>query len=106
MKFSAKTVMKTATFRDISLARAQGTLVVDPLAGYREDSRGPYRQTMLGNYLSYFFFIGTTIAMIASLYLLYMVARQSNYNFTSSGSPEDDSTIQESLMGGELPTVS
>ena len=104
MKFSAKTVMKTATFRDVSLARAQGTLVKDPLSGYRENSRGPYRMTMLRNYLGFFFFIGTTIAMIASLYLLYMVARQSNYSF-ASGSPEDDSTIQESLMGGEA-TVS
>jgi hypothetical protein len=36
MKFMAKTTMKTATFRDLSLAYAQGTLVDNaPLQGYR-----------------------------------------------------------------------
>jgi hypothetical protein len=35
MKFMAKTTMYTATFRDLSLATAQGTLVDSPLAGYR-----------------------------------------------------------------------
>jgi hypothetical protein len=34
MKFMAKTTMNTATFRDLSLARSQGTLVDSPLAGY------------------------------------------------------------------------
>ena len=34
MKFSTKTVMKMATFRNLSLGRNQGSLVVNPLAGY------------------------------------------------------------------------
>lgn len=39
MKFMAKTVMKTATFRDMSLANAQGTLTDTPLAAYRHSAR-------------------------------------------------------------------
>ena len=34
MKFMAKTTMKTATFRDLALASAQGTLVDTPMSGY------------------------------------------------------------------------
>jgi len=39
MKFMAKTVMKTATFRDMALANAQGTLTDTPLAAYRHAAR-------------------------------------------------------------------
>jgi hypothetical protein len=39
MKFMAKTEMQTATFRDLAVASAQGTLVDSPLAGYRQKSR-------------------------------------------------------------------
>lgn len=35
----AKTTMNTATFRDLSLATAQGTLVDSPLAGYKAAAR-------------------------------------------------------------------
>lgn len=38
MKFMAKTTMYTATFRDLSLASSQGTLVENPLSGYRDGS--------------------------------------------------------------------
>lgn len=38
MKFMAKTTMNTATFRDLALANAQGTLVDNPLSGYRQGS--------------------------------------------------------------------
>lgn len=36
MKFMAKTEMNTASFRDIILANAQGTLVENPLQGYMD----------------------------------------------------------------------
>ncbi len=39
MKFMAKTEMQTATFRDLAVASAQGTLVDSPLAGYRQKAR-------------------------------------------------------------------
>ena len=39
MKFMAKTEMQTATFRDLAVASAQGTLVDSPLAGYRRKAR-------------------------------------------------------------------
>ena len=39
MKFMAKTEMQTATFRDLAVASAQGTLVDSPLAGYRHKAR-------------------------------------------------------------------
>jgi hypothetical protein len=38
MKFMAKTTMNTATFRDLTLANTQGTLVENPLSGYRQGS--------------------------------------------------------------------
>lgn len=53
MKFMAKTTMNTATFRDIAVATAQGTLVDQPLAGYYTQSRhySFIRHSPLGTYL-------------------------------------------------------
>jgi len=49
MKFMAKTEMNTATFRDITLATSQGTLVNKPLSGYRFSKR--HRSGIFGTYL-------------------------------------------------------
>ena len=107
MKFSAKTVMKTATFRDLSLGRAQGTLVEDPFSGYiiEEESNwatkyglSSYHQKMIRNLLSYFFFIGTVLGMCGSCYLLFMVSKETNYYEEIRGS---GSTMKMSLLDAD-----
>jgi len=65
MKFMAKTTMNTATFRDLSLARSQGTLVDSPLAGFM-DSRARSTQYMLesaGTVMNYLF-LGVSVAVL------------------------------------------
>lgn len=54
MKFSAKTVMKTATFRDLSLGRTQATLVEYPLSGFF-DNTDHYQKNTMENIRTYFF---------------------------------------------------
>ena len=73
MKFSAKTTMKTATFRDLSLGRHQGVLGENPLAGYL-DARERYRPRTLGNLAVYAAFTGVVVALALSLLNLYRVA--------------------------------
>ena len=75
MKFSAKTVMKTATFRDLSLGRNQGSLVEYPLSGYFDASQQYRRQTM-GNVATYFFLVAAAAALVLSLWNLYKVSKQ------------------------------
>ena len=48
--------MNTATFRDLSLGQAQGTLVESPLSGYL-DSKGQYQRAWLANFLTYAVFL-------------------------------------------------
>jgi hypothetical protein len=59
MKFMAKTTMNTATFRDLSLARSQGTLVDSPLAGFLDGKARSkhYMMESAGTLFNYFFFI-------------------------------------------------
>lgn len=85
MKFSAKTVMKTATFRDMSLGRAQGTLVKSPLAGYL-NTRGAYRQKLVGNFFTYFFFALSSFALIYALVSFNRVKKDTNYDFPNNES--------------------
>ena len=87
MKFSAKTYMKTATFRDLSLGRAQGTLVEDPFSGYIDESNwlsntlgiSKYYQQTLLNLVTYFFFMGTVFGMCTAIYLLCIVSKETKY---------------------------
>jgi len=74
MKFSAKTVMKTATFRDLSLGRTQATLVEYPLTGFLDEADHYHRDT-LGNVARYFFLSTMTMALFYSLYHLYTVSK-------------------------------
>lgn len=74
MKFSAKTVMKTATFRDLSLGRTQQTLVEYPLSGFFAEA-DHYRLHTMDNIVTYFSFCAAVFAMIYSLYNLYMVSK-------------------------------
>lgn len=75
MKFSAKTVMKTATFRDLSLGRHQGTLVQTPLSGYvvRNGTFHKHRLSTAGTYL---FFVGSAGLLAFSAYNLYKVKKR------------------------------
>eukprot|EP00535_Pseudo-nitzschia_heimii_P009854 CAMPEP_0197173388 /NCGR_PEP_ID=MMETSP1423-20130617/344_1 /TAXON_ID=476441 /ORGANISM="Pseudo-nitzschia heimii, Strain UNC1101" /LENGTH=498 /DNA_ID=CAMNT_0042622203 /DNA_START=192 /DNA_END=1688 /DNA_ORIENTATION=- len=73
MKFSAKTVMKTATFRDLSLGRIQQTLVEYPLSGFFDED-DHYRQHTMDNIATYFCLSAAIFATVYSLYNLYIVS--------------------------------
>jgi hypothetical protein len=79
MKFSAKTVMKTATFRDLSLARHQGTLAENPLSGYFDVSH-TYDHSK-ENFTTYFLLITASTGLFLALVNMALVAlraRRSN----------------------------
>lgn len=63
MKFMAKTTMNTATFRDLSLATAQGTLVDRPLAGYRVASK-----SRTGAFQTYLFLAASCSVLVYGVY--------------------------------------
>ena len=73
MKFSAKTTMHTATFRDLSLGRNQATLVKYPLSGFF-DEQDRYTRDVVGNFVTYFFFASVVFGFLYSVYYLYKVA--------------------------------
>eukprot|EP00804_Cyclotella_cryptica_P002572 CCRYP_010406-RA/>CCRYP_010406-RA protein AED:0.04 eAED:0.04 QI:451/1/1/1/1/1/3/884/508 len=75
MKFSAKTVMKTATFRDLSLGMHQGTLAENPLSGYFDASQ-QYRVHTLGNVATYLFLVATSAAFILSVLNFFRVVKR------------------------------
>ena len=54
MKFSAKTVMKTATFQDLATGYNQGTMVEFPLAGFVDHS-SVYAKHTAANVATYIF---------------------------------------------------
>jgi hypothetical protein len=83
MKFMAKTTMYTATFRDLSLATAQGTLVDSPLAGYRGAARG-----QMGAVQTYFCFILACVVLGYGAYK-YRQAKQGNSNGGGSSNGKD-----------------
>lgn len=83
MKFSAKTVMKTATFRDLSLGRHQGVLGENPLSGYL-DSRERYSTHTMGNLAVYAAFTGVVVALALSLLNLYRVATRPEMDIDTS----------------------
>lgn len=69
MKFSAKTVMKTATFRDLSTGSNQGTLAEYPLSGFI-DQGAKYQRHTLGNLVTYFFLASAVSLFCYSLWTL------------------------------------
>mmetsp|Transcript_7002 Transcript_7002/g.20311 ORF Transcript_7002/g.20311 Transcript_7002/m.20311 type:complete len:536 (-) Transcript_7002:1209-2816(-) len=74
MKFSAKTVMKTATFRDLSLGRNQATLVEYPLSGFLDEA-DHYRRDIFGNIATYFCLSAVALVMFFSVFNLYRVSK-------------------------------
>ena len=91
MKFSAKTVMKTATFRDLSLGRNQGSLVQYPLSGYFDASK-QYQSEKWGNVRTYFFLVSASCVLLLSLWNLVRVARRSGRRSVG------DATNSDSLL--------
>ncbi|KAL7534200.1 hypothetical protein ACHAWF_004752 [Thalassiosira exigua] len=75
MKFSAKTVMKTATFRDIAEGNRQGSLAETPLSGYIDGSQ-EYKQNKMGTFGTYFFLTLMSSLFVYSLFGLFMVVKR------------------------------
>lgn len=90
MKFSAKTTMETATFRDMSLGRSQNSLADSPLAGYL-NSGSHYRAALLGNFLTYVFLLLSTCALCYSCVSLYRAKVDTDYDLSSA--------VKDSLLG-------
>jgi len=74
MKFMAKTVMNTATFRDLTLATSQGTLVSKPLSGYRVLKK--HRTGMFGTYL---YLLCSTSLFIYGIVKFHKIRKEKNF---------------------------
>ena len=70
----AKTTMNTATFRDITLATSQGTLVDKPLSGYRVT-----KQRRRGFLLTYLYLIGATYLFFYAILKFLKIRREKNF---------------------------
>ena len=97
MKFSAKTTMETATFRDIMLARIQNSLVERPLAGYLQ-TKGNYRGERFANALTTLFFLAASFLLIFALITLVKVAlaaKRAKIDIESSGDLKDELLVEK-----------
>eukprot|EP00574_Skeletonema_japonicum_P003002 CAMPEP_0201719796 /NCGR_PEP_ID=MMETSP0593-20130828/4918_1 /ASSEMBLY_ACC=CAM_ASM_000672 /TAXON_ID=267983 /ORGANISM="Skeletonema japonicum, Strain CCMP2506" /LENGTH=598 /DNA_ID=CAMNT_0048210315 /DNA_START=217 /DNA_END=2013 /DNA_ORIENTATION=- len=72
MKFSAKTVMRTASFRDLSMANLQGTLTAASLSGYVDQTFEFHSKTKT-NALTYTFLVSMSLLCLGSLYYLVQI---------------------------------
>lgn len=95
MKFSAKTTMETATFRDMSVARSQNSLVKYPLAGYL-NSGGEYHREWASNFMTYSFLALSTICLVYSCIYLWKAKTETNYDLSGA--------IRDSLLAVEKGT--
>jgi hypothetical protein len=77
MKFSAKTVMYTATFRDLALGKMQHTLVETQMSKYYDSS---YEQDFIGNFVTYFVFTSALLCLLTSLVCCYRCKQQGEYD--------------------------
>lgn len=75
MKFSAKTVLRAATFRDMAVANLQGTVSKNPLAGY-VDTSVDFESKTRQNALTYTFLVSMSLCLIGSLFYLYTVIQE------------------------------
>lgn len=80
MKFMAKTSMNTATFRDMSLGRYQGTLTATQMNGYNVSNT--WRREGFSNVLTYFFLCVSLIIFIYGSVYLYKAKVATNYQMT------------------------
>lgn len=70
----AKTTMNTATFRDVTLATSQGTLVDSPLSGYRVA-----RKHRSGYFLTYLYLIGSAYLLVVGVIKFRRIRRERNF---------------------------
>ncbi|KAL7499869.1 hypothetical protein ACHAWT_008717 [Skeletonema menzelii] len=77
MKFSAKTTMRTATFRDLAMANMQGTLTTQSLAGYVNESFEFHSKTKT-NAITYTFLISMSMLCACSIYYLVKIIREAS----------------------------
>lgn len=75
MKFSAKTVMRTASFRDLAMANLQGTLTTHSLSGF-VDTTFEFQNKNKTNALTYTFLVSMSLLCLGSLYYLVQVIRE------------------------------
>jgi hypothetical protein len=80
MKFMAKTNMNTATFRDMSLGRYQGTLVATPLTGF--EGKKSWRRESFSNKMTYFFLAISVVFFTYGLVYFLRVRKATNYQPT------------------------
>lgn len=80
MKFMAKTNMNTATFRDMSLGRYQGTLTATQMNGYNVNKN--WRREGFSNVLTYLFLCSSLVVFIYGSVYLYKVKVATNYQPT------------------------
>lgn len=76
----AKTTMNTATFRDMSMGRYQGTLVSTPLAGF--EGKKHWRTESFSNKLTYFFLAVAALFFAYGLIFFIRVKNATNYKPT------------------------
>jgi hypothetical protein len=77
MKFMAKTKMNTATFRDMSMGRYQGTLVSTPLAGFQ--GKKSWRREAFSNQMTYLFLCVSAIVFAYGLIYFIRVKNATRY---------------------------
>jgi hypothetical protein len=77
----AKTKMNTATFRDMSLGRYQGTLVATPLNGFNTP-QGSWRKESWSNRLTYLFLAVAVVVFLYGFIYFLRVKHETNYQTT------------------------
>jgi len=80
MKFMAKTTMNTATFRDMSLGRYQGTLTATQMNGYNVSKT--WRREGFSTLLTYLFLCSSLVVFMYGSIYLYKVKVATNYQPT------------------------
>mmetsp|Transcript_19598 Transcript_19598/g.28334 ORF Transcript_19598/g.28334 Transcript_19598/m.28334 type:complete len:309 (-) Transcript_19598:70-996(-) len=92
MKFMAKTTMNAATYRDLSLAKQQGTLVDIPLSGLSTSTRSSNNNGR-NAFLTVLFFMVSMAAAVFAAIKLYDVRKRTHRRY--------DPTIEEPLATKE-----
>lgn len=80
MKFMAKTTMNTATFRDMSLGRYQGTLTATQMNGYSGSKN--WRREAFSNALTYLFLCVALVIFVYGSVYFYKAKKATNYTPT------------------------
>jgi hypothetical protein len=82
MKFMAKTNMNTATFRDMSLGRYQGTLVATQMNGIANSRTNNWRREAWSSRFTYLFLAVALSFFIYGAAFFYKAKVATNYNPT------------------------